>query len=213
MKNSKNFWPYEKKNEDKEKEVLEDGLIDFIGGLQKLVQNHLRKVTLRSVHRRKGQIFRGQSLFRGNVWRDWALFHWAGEGDLPMKIWGFVDLEDLPTNISVQYGGIIVKKGIYAVVENGIWVEDENQRDMSEIFVPILKEVGESRNNLAISMKFYLADVEAIVRPIAVIPDIEGPSNAYFYVKDRETWRKDFVEFLEKDMDINEEISDDETNN
>jgi hypothetical protein len=193
--------------------VLEDGLIDFIGGLQKLVQNHLRKVTLRSVHRRKGQIFRGQSLFRGNVWRDWALFHWAGEGDLPMKIWGFVDLEDLPTNISVQYGGIIVKKGIYAVVENGIWVEDENQRDMSEIFVPILKEVGESRNNLAISMKFYLADVEAIVRPIAVIPDIEGPSNAYFYVKDRETWRKDFVEFLEKDMDINEEISDDETNN
>ena len=45
--------------------------------------------------------------------------------------------------------------------------------------------------------RFYLADVEAIVCPLAVIPDIGGPANCYFLVKDRDTWRQDFIRFLE----------------
>ena len=96
------------------------------------------------------------------------------------------------------------------MVENATWVEDKIQRDLSEIFVPLLKEVGDSRNNLAVNLKFYLADVEAIVRPIAVIPDLDGVSNGYFYVKDRDTWRKEFEDFLEEYIDINTEIPDDE---
>jgi len=37
-------------------------------------------------------------------------------------------------------------------------------------------------------LTFFLADVEAIVRPLAVIPDIGGLPNAYFWVKDQESW-------------------------
>ena len=56
---------------------------------------------------------------------------------------------------------------------------------------------------------FFLADVEAIVKPLAVIPDIGGPPNAYFWVKDQESWWQDFTEFLEKDLNLEEEISSD----
>ena len=58
-------------------------------------------------------------------------------------------------------------------------------------------------------LMFFLADVEAIVKPLAVIPDIGGLPNAYFWVKDRESWRQDFTEFLEKDLNLEEEISSD----
>ena len=53
--------------------------------------------------------------------------------------------------------------------------------------------------------------MEAIVEPTAVIPDIGGPPNRYFFIKGRDTWRDDFINFLEKDLDIDEEISDDES--
>ena len=43
------------------------------------------------------------------------------------------------------------------------------------------------------------------------MPDLGGPANRYFYVKDREEWRKDFEEFLEKPLDIEAEISDEES--
>ena len=52
--------------------------------------------------------------------------------------------------------------------------------------------------------------MEAIVKPIAVIPDIGGPPNAYFVLKDRETWRTDFMEFLERPLALEAEITSDE---
>ena len=59
-------------------------------------------------------------------------------------------------------------------------------------------------------MKFYLADVEAIVSPIAVIPDIGGNPNDYFIIKDRETWRMDFISFLENFGNLDDYVSSDE---
>jgi hypothetical protein len=43
---------------------------------------------------------------------------------------------------------------------------------------------------------FYLADVEAFEGPCIVIPDIGGPPNAYFQVKNRSGWSNLFVEWL-----------------
>ena len=40
--------------------------------------------------------------------------------------------------------------------------------------------------------KFHLADVDAFVKPIVVIPDIGGPANDHFLLRDRDKWKEDF---------------------
>ena len=193
---------------DKDEENLETDLVDFLGGLQNLLKDEIKKLCLQSVHKHGNQIFRGHGRFCKKPWRDWALIDWGAEGRFPSKIWGFLNLTGLSERTCYQYGGINVKKGIYAVIENAIWVEDENEVQLSEIFVAIRLEVTLIENNEVVKQKFYLADVEAIVAPLAIIPDLGGPPNVYLMVKDCETWRLDFIWFLESDINLEEEISD-----
>jgi hypothetical protein len=47
---------------------LETDLVTFVADLQNAVQQYLPKVPLRTIHKRKGQIFHGQNKFRGKVW-------------------------------------------------------------------------------------------------------------------------------------------------
>ena len=199
-----------KKMDKKHEIAIEKDLIDFMGGLNLAVSHHVSSVTMQTLHRRKGQIFRADNNYRDTVWRDWALIDWGNEGKLPNKLWGFVDLSALPDSCRVTYGGVRLYSGNFAIVENASFLEDEMEVELSEIFVPIEKHLAVSTENTSARLQLYLADVEAIVEPIAVVPDIGGPSNRYFYVKDREEWRKDFEEFLEKPLDIEAEISDDE---
>jgi hypothetical protein len=133
----------------------------------------------------------------GRVWRDWALVDWGDHGRLPCKVWGFVDLFHLPQQNGIKYGGLDgIPPALYAIVECASYIEAENEVERSEIFVPILKEVRQMRQGRVTKLKFYLADVEAFVEPMAVIPDIGGPANGYFAVKSRAEWRKDFVRWL-----------------
>ena len=182
---------------DETDEKLELDLIKYVFNLQEAVQLYINTVPLQTLYKRQGQIFRGHNKFRGDVWRDWALFNWGQEGELPNKIWGFVDLRGIPEGVVVNYARVRVERGIYAVVENAIFTEDATEVGKSEIFRPIEKEIGQWSDDMVSGFRFYLADVEAIVRPLAVIPDIGGPTNRYFLVKDRDTWRQDFIRFLE----------------
>jgi hypothetical protein len=191
--------------------MLEKGLVSFIAGLQIAVQDYMKQVPLRSLHKRKGQIFRGDNKYRGKVWRDWALIDWGDEGVLPNKIWGFVNLRALPVEQRVIYSDMRLEPSVYAIVESAKFVEDLDELEKSEIFVPISKEVVTSADNAVSGLRFYMADVEAIVQAIAVIPDIGGEPNAYFMVKDRETWRTDFMDFLERPLNLAEELSDEES--
>ena len=75
------------------------------------------------------------------------------------------------------------------------------------MFRPIRTIVGGIANNKVTSLVFYLADVEAFVEPVAVVPDIGGPPNRYFAVKARAEWAADFELFLEDD---HEEYNDEE---
>ena len=70
-----------------------------------------------------------------------------------------------------MYRGIYIQPGIYAIIENAYFVEDEEENNLSKIFVPILKEKGDFNVDGAQQFKFYLADVESIVQPLAVILD------------------------------------------
>ena len=94
-------------------------------------------------HRRNGEIFRAHVNFKGGVWRDWAAIDWQDYGVLPAKkLWGFIDLTWLEEEVNVTIGGLTgIVPAVYAIIENATYIEDENLVNMSEIFVPIRKEV------------------------------------------------------------------------
>ena len=48
------------------------------------------------------------------------------------------------------------------------------------------------------SLKFFLADVEAFARPVAIMPDIGRPETACFVVEQRSEWKNDFVQWLQQ---------------
>ena len=81
--------------------------------------------------------------------------------------------------------------------------------------MPIRTHVGEIRQRRVTKLRLYLADVEAFVDPITVVPDIGGPPNAYFHCKQsRDKWREDFIAWLHRDHlpqhDTDDENSDGE---
>ena len=47
-------------------------------------------------------------------------------------------------------------------------------------------------------LQLYLANVEALVKPLVVIPDIGGQANDYLMLKSRQEWRENFYQVLER---------------
>ena len=67
------------------------------------------------------------------------------------------------------------------------------------------KNSSQERPNL----KFFLVDVEAFVKPVAVILDIGGPPDSYFLLKDRSEWKQDFAEWLREPHYLDEMVDSD----
>ena len=171
-----------------EEEKIENDLGTVLFGLQNLLKDKIPTLKMYSVHTRGDQIVHGHGYFCGKLWQDWALIDWGIDGKLPAKIWGFLDLSALSVYNCPSYGGILLKPGTYAVIESAVWVEDEELMSLSEVFIPIMLDVALITNNQVTKQTIFLADVEAIVEPIAVIPDIGGPPNSYFRVKECKQW-------------------------
>jgi hypothetical protein len=180
--------------------IAEEDLVDFFAGLQQAIGPILPKpLEMRTEHSRDGQIFRAHTHFLGGVWRDWVEVDWGDDGHLPNKIWGFVDLTAMPPHYAVSFGGINdLQPAVYGIVESAQYdqVAEENVVQ-SEIMVPITKEVGQMTNGLVTKLKFYLADTEAFLAPLAVIPNVGGPANSYFVLDNRQVWKESFEEWLE----------------
>jgi len=179
--------------------MVEGDLLEFIDGLQVRVAPHIGNVVLFSCYNRAGHIFRGDVSFRKSVWRDWVVINWQKEGQLPNRIYGFVDLRALPGNLvrsnRINYGGLSnIKPGIYAIVEATIMLSDGVAG--SELFDVLTTEAGEFENGLVTKLKFYLADVEAFMEPCVVVPNVGGANNSYFWVEPRARWSEMFVEWL-----------------
>ena len=95
---------------------------------------------------------------------------------LPCQIWCFVIIDGLPEPDSedadsegagIEYGGIFLENGTYAVVEFAKWDPNPDEVSMSDLFIPMNKVVGRDGKR-----RFYLADVDSIVSPMCVVPDI-----------------------------------------
>ena len=179
---------------------IDANVLEFLFNLQERINPWMERLEIRTEHKRNDQIFRAHPQYRQlGLWHDWVLVDWGPDGKFPAEIWAFVDLSMLPDGVSVEYGGIWVKKGVYAVVESADYIEDEDEVGLSDIFIPVIKEVGEVANNGYVTKRrFYLADVEAFLEPIVVVPDIGSvPRCKYFQVKSRALWAKDFIDWVE----------------
>ena len=122
---------------------------------------------------------------------------WGRDGKLPNKIWGFVDLRQLPAASRVNYGGLSnLSPSIYAVVE-ATELSPEVEGDIHcELFIRLHTEVGAKTDGYVSELKFYLADVEAFVDPCVVIPNLGGETNSYFWVQNRSQWTESFAKWL-----------------
>ena len=180
--------------------TLEQDLINFVAGMQKKVKRNRVNMVVNTTYRRAGLIFRASTNFMGHTWRDWIVLDWGEEGHLPCHLMGFVDLSALSDNFLFDCGGMSdIGKGIYAIVECANYISDEDEEIVSEMFTSIRKEVSGYTGPYISHRKCYLADVEAIVGPVAVIPNLGAEPNVYLEVKSRSSWASDFTKFLQSE--------------
>ena len=179
-------------------------VVVFLNELQRKVIANIPDLYLPvlTAHKRGDTMFRGHPNFRcEGPWKDWALVDWgAGEGTLLSHIWCFVSLSQMPIgNQRIQHGGITLKDGVYAVVEVAQYDTNTQEQTKSDLFTPLLLETkGIDSDGDVVGRRFFLADTSAIVGPCCVIPDIGGPTNAYFQVKNRTQWSKEFISWLKQ---------------
>jgi hypothetical protein len=177
-------------------------LKQFLVNLQQIGQQSDRdELRILTDHHRNGQIFRGHPAYRSEgEWKDWAMFDWgAGYGTLPGQIWCFVVVDWLPEgHETIEFGGINLKNGTYAVIESSQWSDDEEDIGWSDLFVPFQKDVAElDAEGEVVKRRFYLADVDAITSPICAVPDQGAvPRCKYFHVQPRSVWVDEFVSWL-----------------
>ncbi len=176
-------------------------IVDWLLALQKLVAPFTDEpfLPILTQHQRGPNIFYGHPNFRSSgPWKDWVLIDWEGYGILPSHIWCFVRLEDMPIGKEkLEYGGITLTDGVFAVVEVADYLEDEEQASASDLFIPLTLDVkGINNDGVVTGRKFYLANTDAFEGPCCVIPNIGGEPNSYFQVKPRGDWSDLFVQWL-----------------
>jgi hypothetical protein len=184
----------------KDKARWNSELVDFLVGLQDGLSGHLATefLPIFTRHKREGAIFHGHPQYRGKgPWKDWVWVNWRGYGRLPCHIWCFVVVDDAPTgNNTLHYGGVNVRKGVYAVVESSSLEENQDEVSKSDLLMPIRKDVEVDVDGNITKRNFYLAETEAFDRPCCVVPDIGGPTNRYFVVKSRNEWKEEFLKWV-----------------
>jgi hypothetical protein len=187
-------------------------LVVFLNELQNLIVDNTgnKKLLIFTEHKRGDVMFRGHPKFRDRPWNDWAIMDWGDYGRLPCHIWCFVTLNQMPIGTQkLQFGGIDLKDGVFAVVESSTY--DADMARASDLFTPLTLDVdGIDAEGDVTGRAFYLADVESIVGPCVVVPDVGGPKHSYFQVKARREWAKEFVSWLEQPHQDDEMVWSDE---
>ena len=186
----------------------ENSILDYLLELSQHMEQScgVDDIDIRTEHKRSGQIFRGHPNYhRTGHWNDWALFDWGhGYGKLPGEIWCFVDFSGESDDFQTDFGGCCLRNGVYAVIEStlpcpNLKEDGSSLLNDSDLFTPYIKSVKALYDDGTIAdRQFYLADVEAIVDPLCVIPDVGSEDKCrYFVVAARNKWSDMFVKWLE----------------
>jgi hypothetical protein len=188
---------------DKQKVKVETELLEFVMRIQKDLDDVLPIIPICAEHCRGDQIFRSHPNYLGKgPWRDWVMVRWT-TGDLPAKIWGFLDLSAIPegTEVPLTVGIGSVESGIYAIIESADYIDVDEDGITSDLFTELQLETRElSHDGELVSRRFYLADVESFVGPMVVIPNIGAtPKCRYFQMTPKEEWSKQFAAWIDMD--------------
>ena len=137
------------------------------------------------LHQPTGPIFRASPFFQGKPWCDWAMCMVGEQIEevmpriVPVHIRCFVDLSSLPTPNNTTYSA-----GLYMIVEPTTLHPVAAEIQMSDLFVPFMKEEGMLSPN-----KLLVLPVDRIVSPTVVIPDVGHPSKrAFLRVRPMAEW-------------------------
>ena len=118
---------------------------------------------------------------------------WGDDIILPAQIWCFVDLRNLDEDC------VTYEPGVYAIVESADENPNQNEKGLSELFVPYIKETNGFENG-KVKRKFYIVDVESIHSEACVIPDMGNANPAAFLrLLPKDEWSKQFVRWLREE--------------
>jgi hypothetical protein len=191
----------------RDKVMQDNGLLHYINELQKKLSGWFVHIPICAEHNRSGQIFRSHPNFRGKgAWRDWVMINWS-TGDAPAKIWGFIDLSELPTGVKIRLDTeTVVQSGVWAIIENcNVKPTPEPKKGpkkgqlpprASELFKKyILEAKSYQEDGTPGERKFYLVDVETFKNPLVVIPNI-GTKCEFLMMTPRDRWSEDFKKWI-----------------
>jgi hypothetical protein len=182
----------------KDKLQHDSGFLHFVLQIQKKTSEWLDFIPVCAEHNRNGQIFRSHPNYRGKgVWRDWVMIRW-NTGDYPAKIWGFLDLSELPERVSVRVDdSTLVSKGVWAVIESCNYAPEPAAQRPSELFKPIILDaLSYEADGFPKRRKFYVVDVDSFKQPLVVIPNI-GTKCEFLMMTPRDQWSEDFKKWLQ----------------
>ena len=75
------------------------------------------------------------------------------------------------------------------------------------LFAKQLYEIGTiDKNGNVLEREFLLADTNAFVSPLAVVPDLGGPKNRFFVMKPRAEWVDLFVKWANDPHNLDEMV-------
>ena len=186
---------------------MDQDLYKYLTELQDATHPFIVQLPIRTEHKRKGVIFHGHPAYRkGGEWHDWVLVNWGrGQGNLPGEIWLFVDLRAIPKGRTIRFQDQRLDSGVYAVIESSYYVDavfDKTDPTKSRVLGPLCKQLapaGAPAGEVA-KRKFYLANVEAFVEAICVVPDFgNSPEHSkvrYFHVQPRSGWSENFISWV-----------------
>jgi len=177
----------------------DDDAVDFLYELQRAVrgQGYSGWLSIRTDHVRDGVIFRGHPSYRGEgLWNDWVIVDWGRKhGKTPAEIWCYVDLSKVQDDFKLKFRNNYLQKGVYALVEASTYTTMPLN---CETFRAINKEVAHDEQG-SVVRQFWLADVNAFVEPVAVVPNIGHPSKRqYFAMVPRKKWSDLFIKWLKE---------------
>ena len=192
-------------------------VVHFLYDLQNKLLPHIRDsyLPIYTEHQRDEHAFRAHPNYPGQgPWKDWAMVDWGrGEGVLPCHIWCFLKLDKLPVRgAKINHGGVDLKDGVCAVVECAAYADDDHETVESDLFTTLeLTTQGlDAKDGEVTGRQFFLAEVEAFTGPCCVVPDLGGPANGYFLVKNRDEWADVFLSWLKSPHNKDEIILTDE---
>lgn len=165
-----------------------------------------RALTGCTEHTRQNEIFRAHPSYRGGApWHDWAMFEWADDADgtyaAPGQIVMFLYFPFIDEPIWFDGKRFSVDTpGLYCLVE--CFDEPFCEYAMDTLIVEerskeVRVDVPGWGNREKISDKcLYLISVDAIVGPVAAVPNICGPPGSHILVRPYESWAEGFTKYL-----------------